>query len=441
MSRTGLSSLMGYALGGGVDLADIEDANEIINSESSNEVSSDIGDQPAGIASLTQEELLKEFNKMQGGEGDVTSQFLQYRKMLNEIMPPRPRLTGYDLAGALAKGIFASQSEKIPSLGKGVGLGFLEFNKLQKEIDEANRKDKQSRDLTAFGMVTKKKGSESAKQGSMWKDEKGEFFRELLIGTDIVYKGEGKVMDEQEFFAQHPNARPYVASEASNYIMDLKEFMKQSKVVIENEQSLDALASYVKTFDDADTGFNRIGTEIVNWFNTLASVDGTTAEALAQGKGSAKFQALIGRFREEVVGPGIMTEFDAERIIAALGAEPSALQNPYRMKAILKDVFEQKIGVYDEALKLYNLGAGSGNFEGYQKKDTKTWDMSMFDSPLTVPEGATIVEEVTNAQDKPVAVIYTKNGITYRRNLDGTIQKIKNTSKVPSKTDGILEDI
>ena len=453
MSRTGLSSLMGYANGGDIfggstnfkddtqDLADIEDANEIINSASSNEVSSDIGDQSAGIAGLTQEELLKEFNKMQGGEGDVTSQFLQYRKMLNDIMPPRPRLTGYDLAGALAKGIFASQSEKIPSLGKGVGLGFLEFNKLQKEIDEANRKDRQSRDLTAFGMVTKKKGSESAKQGSMWKDDKGEFFRELLIGTDIVYKGEGKVMDEQEFFAQHPNARPYVASEASNYIMDIKEFMKQSKTVQENEQSLDALASYIKTFDDANVGFGRIGTDIQNFFDTIFATDGTTPAALAQGLAEGKFQALIGRFREEVVGPGIMTEFDAERIIAALGAEPSALQNPYRMKAILKDVFEQKIGVYDEALRLYNLGAGSGNFEGYQKKDAKTWDMSMFDSPLTVPEGATIVEEVTNAQDKPVAVIYTKNGKTYRRNLDGTIQEIKDASKVPSKTDDILEDI
>ena len=435
---------MGYAPGGAVDLADIEDANEIINSANSDEGISDTAKQPLGIAGLTQEELLKLFNKMQGDEGDegdVTSQFLQYRKMLNDIMPPRPRLTGYDLAGALAKGIFASQSEKLPSLGKGVGLGFLEFNKLQKEIDEANRKDKQARDLTAFGMVTKKKGSESAKQGSMWKDDNGEFFRELLIGTDIVYKGEGKVMNEQEFFQQHPDARPYVASEASNYIMDLKEFIKQSKLVIENEQSLDALASYVKTFDDADTGFNRIGTEIVNWFNTLASVDGTTPAALAQGKGSAKFQALIGRFREEVVGPGIMTEFDAERIIAALGAEPSALQNPYRMKAILKDVFEQKIGVYDEALKLYNLGAGSGNFEGYQKKDAKTWDMSMFDSPLTVPEGATIVEEVTNAQDKPVAVIYTKNGKTYRRNLNGTIQEIKDPNKIPSRGDDILEDI
>ena len=449
MSRSGLSSLMGYANGGDLfggstnfkddtqDLDQIIDANAIINSsantgDDTGGDTADIASQSSGIAGLTNEQLLEMFNKSGSGDSDIQTQYAQYRKMLNDIMPPRPRASGYDLAGALAKGIFASQSEKLPSLGRGVGLGFLEFNKLQKEIDEANRKDRQSRDLTAFGMVTKKKGSESAKQGGYWKDGKDEFFRELLIGTELVYKGEGKIMNEQQFFAQHPNARPYVASEASRYIMDLKEFMKQSKVVIENEQSLDALTSYVKTFDDADTGFARIGTEIVNWFNTLASVDGTTPAALAQGLSAGKFQALIGRFREEVVGPGIMTEFDAGRIIAALGDEPGALQNPYRMKAILKDVFEQKIGVYDEALKLYNLGAGSGNFEGYQKKEAKTWDMDMFDSPLTVPEGATIVKEVKNAQDKPVAVIYTKNGKTYRRNLNGTIQEIKDASKVVS---------
>ena len=454
MSRSGLSSLMGYANGGDLfgastnfkddtqDLDQIIDANAIINSTNDTGVdtggdTADIASQSSGIAGLTNEQLLAMLSKSGSGDSDIQTQYAQYRKMLNDIMPPRPRASGYDLAGALAKGIFASQSEKFPSLGRGVGLGFLEFNKLQKEIDEANRKDRQSRDLTAFGMVTKKKGSESAKQGSMWKDEKGEFFRELLIGTDIVYKGEGKVMNEQQFFAQHPNARPYVASEASDYIMDLKEFMKQSKVVIENEQSLDALASYVKTFDDANTGFGRIGTSIENFFNTILATEGITPAALAQGLSEGKFQALIGRFREEVVGPGIMTEFDAGRIIAALGSEPGALQNPYRMKAILKDVFEQKIGVYNEALKLYNLGAGSGNFEGYQKKEAKTWDMDMFDSPLTVPEGATIVKEVTNAQDKPVAVIYTKNGKTYRRNLNGTIEEIKDASTISSNAPAV----
>ena len=52
----------------------------------------------------------------------------------------------------------------------------------------------------------------------------------------------------------------------------------------------------------------------------------------------------------------------------------------------------------------------------------------------SVPEGATIVEEVTNAQNKPVAVIYTKNGKTYRRNLNGTIQEIKNKDTSSIKT-------
>jgi hypothetical protein len=452
MTRSGLSSLMGYANGGDIfggdtnfrddtkDLDQIIDVNDLLDS-SSNDDTDDVGSQSSGIAGLTDKQLLEMFSKSGSGDSDIQTQYNQYREMLSGIMPPRARPSGYDLASSLGKGLLSQQSEKFPSIGRGVGLGFLEFNKLQKEIDEANRKDKQSRDLTAFGMVTKKKGSESAKQGGYWKDDKDEFFRELLIGTELVYKGEGKVMNEQEFFAQHPDARPYVASEASNYIMDLKEFMKQSKVVRENEQSLDALASYIKTFDDANVGFSRIATDVENFFNTIFATEGISPAALAQGLQEGKFQALIGRFREEVVGPGIMTEFDAGRIIAALGSEPSALQNPYRMKAILKDVFEQKIGVYNDALKLYNLGAGSGNFEGYQKKDAKTWDMSMFDSPLTVPEGATIVEEVTNAQDKPVAVIYTKNGKTYRRNLNGTIQEIKDASNVPSKTDDILEDI
>lgn len=63
-------------------------------------------------------------SKSGSGDSDIQTQYAQYRKMLNDIMPPRPRPSGYDLAGALAKGIFASQSEKIPSLGRGVGLGF-----------------------------------------------------------------------------------------------------------------------------------------------------------------------------------------------------------------------------------------------------------------------------------------------------------------------------
>ena len=135
---------------------------------------------------------------------------------------------------------------------------------------------------------------------------------------------------------------------------------------------------------------------------------------------------MIGRFREEVVGPGVMTEFDAERIIAALGGEPGALQNPYRVRAILKDVFEQKVDLYEKALKKYNVGAGSGEFKGYEVSEKKTWDMSIFDSPLTVPVGAILDEEIKNSAGKVIAIIYMDiDGKKKRRNLNGTISEVK----------------
>jgi len=110
MSRAGLSSLMGYAPGGGVDLADIDDANEIINSTNDTGVdtggdTADIASQSSGIAGLTNEQLLEMISKSESGDSDIQTQYAQYRKMLNDIMPPRPRASGYDLAGALAKGI------------------------------------------------------------------------------------------------------------------------------------------------------------------------------------------------------------------------------------------------------------------------------------------------------------------------------------------------
>ena len=114
----GISSLMGYQDGG-----DVENIS--------------------GIEALNDPEVQKLIQKMlqEQDKGDSTSmQFKQYSDMLSQITPPRPRATGYDLASSLGKGLLAQQSEKFPSIGRGVGLGFQEFSKLQKEIDEENRK-------------------------------------------------------------------------------------------------------------------------------------------------------------------------------------------------------------------------------------------------------------------------------------------------------------
>lgn len=345
--------------------------------------------------------------------------------MLSSIAPPTPRATGYDLASSIGAGLLAQQGEKFNSLGRGLGLGFQEFSKLQKSIDEKNRQAKQARDMTAFGLVTKKKTEPNAKIGALWKDDDGNFFRELIVGDEIIYKGEGQVLDQMEFGAKFPTARPTVASEEQRYNMNINDFFKYEKEYKEQEASLDKLQDYMGALGGSKFGFERMAEEINNWFSTLLSQEDITPEALAQGLAAGKFQGLIGRFRVETVGPGVMTEFDAQRIIEALGKEPGAFQNKYRAAAILKDIFESKEKLYQQSAKRYNLGAKSGEFKGYTPTEIRTWDKSIFDFPLEVPEGAEFIEEIKNAQDKVVAIVYIENGKKKRRNLDGTVQELE----------------
>ena len=151
ISRMGISTLMGYANGG--------DINEDTNIS------------PDAL------KIIQQMIESDDNQNDMSFQFKQYSDLLSGMQPPRPPATGFDLASSLGKGKLAEQASKFPSLGRGLGLGFQDFNKLQKEIEDENRKAKQARDLTAFGLVTKKKSDPSAKIGALWKDPDGNFLK------------------------------------------------------------------------------------------------------------------------------------------------------------------------------------------------------------------------------------------------------------------------
>ena len=403
----GISSLMGYENGGDVQGM-------------------------SGIEALNDPEVQKIIQQMlsQQDGGDSTSmQFKQYSDMLSSIAPPRPAASGYDLASALGRGLLAQQTEKFPSVGRGLGLGFQEFSKLQKEIDEENRKNKQARDMTAFGLVTKKKADPSAKIGALWKDPAGNFFRELIIGDQIVYKGEGKVMTEADFNMEFPDAKPTVASEEQRYNMTIDKFFGYETKMREEEQSLDKLINYMGNLRKTPQGFELMATRAQNAINTFLSEKKISPDQLALGLAEGKFQGLIGRFRVETVGPGVMTEFDAARIIAALGGEPGALQNKFRAAAIMKDIFKSKYQLYLDAARKYNAGVASGNFDKnlyqpHEVRDEADFNMSVFEFPLTMPPGATLIDEIKEG-DKVTAIVYKEGDKTYKRYLNGTVIEIK----------------
>ena len=407
ITRMGISSLMGYQEGGDVPGM-------------------------SGIEALNDPEVQKIIQQMlaQQEGGDSTSmQFKQYSDMLSSIAPPRPAATGYDLASALGRGLLAQQGEKFSSLGRGLGLGFQEFSKLQKEIDEENRKNKQARDMTAFGLVTKKKADPSAKIGALWKDPAGNFFRELIIGDQIVYKGEGKVMTEADFNMEFPDAKPTVASEEQRYNMTIDKFFGYETKMREEEQSLDKLINYMGNLRKTPQGFELMATRAQNAINTFLSEKKISPDQLALGLAEGKFQGLIGRFRVETVGPGVMTEFDAARIIAALGGEPGALQNKFRAAAIMKDIFKSKYQLYLDAARKYNAGVASGEFDKnlyqpHEVRDEADFNMSVFEFPLTMPPGATLIDEIKEG-DKVTAIVYKEGDKTYKRYLNGTVIEIK----------------
>ena len=135
MSRSGLSSLMGYAPGGGVDLADIPDANVQSESQANTQPSPQ-----GGLASMLQ---------LYGNIAvpNLQDRTTEYKDALSPLSQPPQRPSFYDLAGEISKGLFAQQSEKFPSMGRGLTLGFNSFS----DKEKAKRKsyEKEARDLAS----------------------------------------------------------------------------------------------------------------------------------------------------------------------------------------------------------------------------------------------------------------------------------------------------
>jgi Sec-independent protein translocase protein TatA len=340
MSRTGLSSLMGYAPGGAVDLADVPDATETTST---------------GLGGF-------DLNP-----NDVIQNFQSYRNLLEMISPPPRRLTGYDLASEIGKGLLLQQKEKLPSLGRGVGLGFQEFKKLQDEIEEEARKSKQTRDITAFGLAAKSKSPSALKPLSLYKDTNNNVFQGFVVGNELIFKGYDKAtgetlsLKENDFFQRYPSMRPTTDSELAKGFMEVNAFNKLQLDIKNERDSGGKLQDYLTNQKDREVGFKLLADDFVGLMKTAMGENNLTEDELKKRILDADFQSLLGGFRIETVGPGVMTEYDAQRIVSSLGGEPGALQNPTLVASVLRDIFERKVerinllqGQYNEQIKMGN---------------------------------------------------------------------------------------
>jgi hypothetical protein len=127
-----------------------------------------------------------------------------------------------------------------------------------------------------------------------------------------------------------------------------------NKEVTEEEQKLIALDKYKNALQNAPEGFGRSLQAMNMILQTLSSDPNFKMGDLATGEARARLQGLIGTYKEDIVGGGVMTEQDALRVIEALGGEVSAF-NPSELQIKLIDSFrENSERKYLSALKRYN---------------------------------------------------------------------------------------
>jgi hypothetical protein len=136
----------------------------------------------------------------------------------------------------------------------------------------------------------------------------------------------------------------------SDYAGSRGQFTAQQAMTMQNDlnTTVNTLTSFdriIESMDTVDFGSEGFVNTIQAAFNTLMG-KGLTPEQLQLAIARGDMQAVIGLLREQIVGPGVMTEQDAGRILMAIGGDMSILTNP--------DLIKNRISMYrDYMLRNY----------------------------------------------------------------------------------------
>ena len=270
------------------------------------------------------------------------------------------------------------------------------------------------------GLESVKGGTVYTRQGAQFETDAG-IYREILVQDQQYFSGPGGRFTAEEFFAKYPEARTTTTSEGYRYIPDLKTFSKFNTDLVAIEKSMFQLENYYKNVKDANIGLERLGDQLSQWFKTLAGQQNLTPEELYRALAEGRLQGLIGANRIDTVGGGVMTEKDAWRVIARLGGDVDALQNPAVVGPLLKEMYQLKVFDYNQQIKNYNNAVETNNFKGYEKRNPisdEKIDAIFTALPQGIPAGSkkVVVKNTT---------LYQANGKYYGVLPDGRVEEVE----------------
>jgi hypothetical protein len=189
--------------------------------------------------------------------------------------------------------------------------------------------------------------------------------------TGVFHNGMIGTFDDKGKFTPLPASfKPSTLSDA-NAFLDPAAMAKLSDEVVLEGKSIQTLNKYLKGTEGLNTGINKGIDRLTKSINTILNKDLSKSEE-ALGVEAARQQRLLGALRTTILGPGVLTEIDAQRILEAIGGDiQSIFTNPEIVSQVVSDILDEKEDSYNQKLNIYNqhvVGRYSGTGYSQRKK-------------------------------------------------------------------------
>lgn len=126
----------------------------------------------------------------------------------------------------------------------------------------------------------------------------------------------------------------------------------EAEITGADTQALDKLIDFRDLRAQSAQGLKKLITDIGRTYKTIMQKGLTEAEMI-EAVTSAKFEGLLGTVRLEVLGPGVLTEQDAVRLIKAMGGFGFTANRKAAVR-ILDDIIESKEKILRAKINQYN---------------------------------------------------------------------------------------
>lgn len=206
----------------------------------------------------------------------------------------------------------------------------------------------------------------------------------------------GQIQNNQ-FIALEGNVTPLNRSTAAgDKAVSASQMTKLTEKLDTARGTLRSIDNVLVDLDNLPYGIDGMKSDISTFVKTLSGRTGLSEEEIKLKAARGELQSLIGNAREDVVGPGVMTEQDALRVLAALGGDLSAMTHPDVVRARLTEIRDRTSQRYDRDFDQYNKFRAVPGFDVYQErqkyespqretKETSTPQQDVPPLPVNIP--------------------------------------------------------